>query len=129
MERGEFNDLMKDAFKDAEVTPSDNVWTNIELELEKEEGGAIRRRLFYYKMVAAASVIFAVGVAAASLYVLNSSSAIQGQQASLNKTSVERQLENQDPSQKAKNEIGSESNIAGNDSGRNNDNAENDGAN
>ena len=39
MERGEFNDLMKDAFKDAEATPSENVWTNIELDLEKAERG------------------------------------------------------------------------------------------
>ena len=81
MERGEFNDLMKDAFKDAEVTPSENVWTNIELDLEKAEGGDIRRRLFYYKMVAAASVIFALSVGFATLYVLNNSSRFENQQA------------------------------------------------
>jgi hypothetical protein len=83
MERGEFNDLMRDAFKDAEATPSENVWTNIELDLEKAEGGDIRRRLFYYKMVAAASIIFALSVGVGSVYVVNKSSRFENQQALL----------------------------------------------
>jgi hypothetical protein len=83
MERGEFNDLMKDAFKDAEVTPSGNVWTNIELDLEKAAGDDIRRRLFYYKMVAAASVVFALSVGATTLYYLSSSPRFGNQQALL----------------------------------------------
>ncbi|HOX83853.1 MAG TPA: hypothetical protein PLS08_12550 [Chryseolinea sp.] len=74
---------MKDAFKDAEVTPSENVWTNIELDLEKADGGDIRRRLFYYKMVAAASVIFALAAGSAALYVLNTSLRAENQQALL----------------------------------------------
>ncbi len=88
MERGEFNDLMKDAFKDAEATPSENVWTNIELDLEKAEGGDIRRRLFYYKMVAAASVIFALIAGSAALYVLNTSSTVENQQALLTESQI-----------------------------------------
>ncbi len=115
MERGEFNDLMQNAFKDAEATPSENVWTNIELELEKEEGGAIRRRLFYYKMVAAASVIFALSVAAASLYVVNSSSNFQNQQALLkNSSSVlkKAETENQEQPIRLQKEIDSNNNVS-----------------
>ncbi len=95
MERGEFNDLMKDAFKDAEVTPSENVWTNIELDLEKAEGGDIRRRLFYYKMVAAASVIFALSVGVASVFVVNQSSRFENQQALLKNKQKDIASENQ----------------------------------
>lgn len=95
MERGEFNDLMKDAFKDAEVTPSENVWTNIELDLEKAEGGDIRRRLFYYKMVAAASVIFALSVGVASVYIVNNSSRFENQQAFLKDQQKDIAAENQ----------------------------------
>ncbi len=95
MERGEFNDLMKDAFKDAEVTPSENVWTNIELDLEKAEGGDIRRRLFYYKMVAAASVIFALSVGVASVYVVKKSSHFENQEALLKNKQKEIASENQ----------------------------------
>ncbi len=113
MERGEFNDLMKDAFKDAEATPSENVWTNIELELEKEEGGAIRRRLLYYKMVAAASVIFALSVGAASLFVLDSSSKFQEQQALLNESSVKSSNENPKQPSATNKEVDSENGAVG----------------
>ncbi len=96
MERGEeFNDLMKDSFKDAEATPSENVWTNIELELEKEEGGIIRRRLFYYKMVAAASVIFALSVGAATFFILNTSSRNENHQTWLEVSKNSISTENQ----------------------------------
>src|SRR6188768_1396917 len=94
MERGEFNDLMKDAFKDAEVTPSGNVWTNIELDLEKAAGDDIRRRLFYYKMVAAASVIFALSVGATTLYYLTSASRFENHQAQLKEIQSKESTEN-----------------------------------
>ncbi len=68
MERRKFEESFKDAFQSAEEEPSENVWTNIELELEKEEGGAIRRRLLFYKLVAAASVAFAMCVAGVGYY-------------------------------------------------------------
>lgn len=62
MERRKFEDYWKDAFNGAEISPSDNVWTNIELDLEKEKGSQLKRRLFYYQLVAAASVIFTLGI-------------------------------------------------------------------
>jgi hypothetical protein len=60
MERRTFEDSLKDVFKDAEATPSDKVWTNVELELEKETGGSMRRRLAFYQLLAAAAVTLAL---------------------------------------------------------------------
>lgn len=68
MEREKFEASWKDSFDGAEITPSDKVWTNIELDLEKESGGALKRRLFFYKMLAAASVVFAMAIAGAAVY-------------------------------------------------------------
>lgn len=71
MERRKFEDPFKDAFHEAEVAPSENVWTNIELDLEKAEGGKMKRRLLFYKLLAAASVAFAMGVAGVGYYTMN----------------------------------------------------------
>jgi hypothetical protein len=71
MERRKFEDSFKDAFDEAQVTPSENVWTNIELDLEKAEGGKMKRRLLFYKLLAAASVAFAMGVAGVGYYTMS----------------------------------------------------------
>lgn len=68
MERRKFEDLFKDAFEGAEMSPTDGVWTNIELDLEKADGSTIRRRLLFYKMLAAASVTFALCLAGITYY-------------------------------------------------------------
>jgi hypothetical protein len=68
MEKGKFEDNWKDAFQGAEIGPSDHVWTNIELGLEKNESGGIRRKLLFYQTLAAASIIFALAVGASSVY-------------------------------------------------------------
>ncbi|MEJ7645365.1 MAG: hypothetical protein WKF87_12285 [Chryseolinea sp.] len=70
MERRNFEDSFKDAFREAESNPSDKVWTNIELELEKESGEKTRRTLFFYKMLAAASIAFALSIVGIGYYVL-----------------------------------------------------------
>ncbi|MBA4057458.1 MAG: hypothetical protein C0490_22275, partial [Marivirga sp.] len=70
MERRNFEDSFKNAFDGAEIPPSENVWTNIELELEKAEGGKIRRRLMFYKLLAAASIAFAMCVAGIGYYMV-----------------------------------------------------------
>ena len=67
MERRKFEDSFQDAFRDAEMNPSGQVWTNIELDLEKAEGDKM-------KMLAAASVVFAMCVAGIGYYILNDQS-------------------------------------------------------
>src|SRR5687767_2348039 len=69
MEREKFEQSFKDAFEKAEVSPSDNVWTNIELDLEKAKGTQLKKRLMFYQTLAAASVIFAMAIGGMSLFV------------------------------------------------------------
>jgi hypothetical protein len=73
MERRKFEDSFQEAFKDAEANPSEIVWANIELELEKTEGGKMKRRLMFFKTLAAASVIFAVMIGGVGYYFLKDS--------------------------------------------------------
>lgn len=69
MENNRFEDSFKNVFAGAEVSPSDAVWTNIELDLEKASGGQLKRNLLMFQLLAAASVAFAFGVTA--LYYLD----------------------------------------------------------
>jgi len=75
MERRKFEDSFKQAFDGTEVDTSDNVWTGIELELEKAEGDKTKRRLLFYKMLAAASVTFALCVAGIGYYIVDNKTA------------------------------------------------------
>lgn len=68
MEREKFEASWKKALEKAEVTPSDQVWKNIEFDLEKAKGSDLRRRLTFYKLLAAASVIFAMAVGGVGFY-------------------------------------------------------------
>jgi hypothetical protein len=68
MEKENFEDSLKHAFDKAEINPSEMVWTNIELDLEKAEGGKMRRSLLFFKMLTAASVVFALGVGSSVFY-------------------------------------------------------------
>src|SRR5690606_34864049 len=70
MERQKFEESLKKTFDQAEFTPSDKVWTNIELDLERLERGHMKKRLTFFKFLAAASVIFALGVAGTGIYML-----------------------------------------------------------
>ena len=62
MERQEFEESWKDAFKQAEIGPSESVWTNVELELEKVKGVKLQRRLVFFQLLTAASLLFAIGL-------------------------------------------------------------------
>lgn len=73
MERRKFEDSFQEAFKNAEATPSESVWTNIELDLEKADGDKMKRRLFFFKMLAAASIVFAMSFAGIGYYVFQRS--------------------------------------------------------
>lgn len=68
MEREKFEGSWKKAFEGAEVSPSENVWTNIELDLEKARGGELKKRLIFYKMLAAACVVFAMALGTVGYY-------------------------------------------------------------
>jgi len=68
MERQKFEDSWKESFKDAEVSPSDNLWTNIELDLEKENGSKMKRRIMFFQLLAAASIAFAMTFAGVGVY-------------------------------------------------------------
>jgi hypothetical protein len=71
MEKQKFEDSLKKAFENAEVNPSENVWTNIELDLEKASGGHLKQRVVFFQMVAAACIIFALGVGVGILILRN----------------------------------------------------------
>lgn len=68
MEREKFEESWKDAFENAGIAPSDGVWVNIELELEKAKGGQLKRRLMFYQMLAAASVVLAMTIGGVAYY-------------------------------------------------------------
>ncbi len=68
MERGKFEESWKNAFDKADVSPSDKVWTNVELDLEKAKGSHLKGRLIFYQMLAAASVIFSIAIGSFGLY-------------------------------------------------------------
>jgi hypothetical protein len=95
MEKGKFEDSVNDAFRNAEVSPSEDSWTNIALELEKANGAQLKRRVFVYKMLAAASVIFIVGLGF-GMYVINDRNAdLANQLALLQKQNAEQLATNE----------------------------------
>lgn len=72
MERQEFEDSWKKAFDKAEIPPSENAWTNIELDLERANGSKLRKRLVVFQLLAAASVVFALGLGVGVFIMKNS---------------------------------------------------------
>jgi hypothetical protein len=69
MEKRKNEGEWRKAFDEAEINPSDNVWVNIELDLEKAKGTQLKKRLIFYQLLAAASLMFSIGVGV-SVYML-----------------------------------------------------------
>ena len=63
----EFERQWEDAFKDAEMAPSEGVWDKIDSNISKDEAGYFRKRAFLFKLLAAASIAFALGVSVFSI--------------------------------------------------------------
>lgn len=58
--RPEFENAWKKAFLDAEMNPSDDVWTRIDAALANQEAARYKKKAFYYKIAAAASILLAL---------------------------------------------------------------------
>lgn len=72
MERENFDDSWKKAFEQSEVAPSENVWTNIALDLERAKGSKLKKRLVIFQLLAAASIVFAMGLGV-GVYIMKNS--------------------------------------------------------
>lgn len=57
-----FEDQWKEAFEDAEITPSANLWKNIDNQLTMQESGKYRKGFLFYRAVAAACIICLLGM-------------------------------------------------------------------
>ena len=55
--RSAFEDQWRDAFDDAEMTPSAGLWKNIDNQLTQQENGKYRRGFIFYRSLAAACVV------------------------------------------------------------------------
>jgi len=60
--RSAFEEQWKDAFEGAEVTPSADLWKNIDNQLTMQENGKYRKGFIFYRAVAAACIICLLGL-------------------------------------------------------------------
>lgn len=89
MERQSFEDKLKDAFKNAALDPSPQVWNSIELDIARAESDKLRRKMVFFKLLAAASVVFGLAVAGATVLYFNQISNIQDQLAYRNESTAD----------------------------------------
>jgi len=67
-ERQKFDDAWRDAFQQAEQTPSAEVWSALDHHLTQTEGGIMKRRVIFYQRLAAAAILFALAFGALTAY-------------------------------------------------------------
>jgi hypothetical protein len=67
-ERQKFDDAWRDAFQQAEQTPSAEVWSALDHHLTQAEGGIMKRRVIFYQRLAAAAILFALAFGALTAY-------------------------------------------------------------
>ncbi|MEM9858530.1 MAG: hypothetical protein AAF843_14300 [Bacteroidota bacterium] len=63
-----FEDQWRNAFEDAEMSPSPAVWDKVELALANSANGKFKRRIIFFKLMAAASVAFALSIGGIGIY-------------------------------------------------------------
>jgi hypothetical protein len=63
-----FESQWRNAFVEAEYLPSEGVWTNIELSLQKSATGQMKKRLLFFQLLAAASIAFAMTIGGVGIY-------------------------------------------------------------
>ncbi|MDN5214080.1 hypothetical protein QQ020_18535 [Fulvivirgaceae bacterium BMA12] len=66
--RGRFEKAWQDAFDGKELSPSPELWKNLDRHLANQETKKYRKGIFIYKWVAAAAVVIALGVSAVYFY-------------------------------------------------------------
>ncbi len=67
-ERSSYEQQWKQAFEQAELKPSDDLWENIDGALTRQESGKYRRGFFFYRAVAAVALLVLAGL---GLYTAN----------------------------------------------------------
>ncbi len=67
-EQSAYEKMWQEAFEDAQITPSADLWKNIDNRLTQQESGKYRRGFFFYRAVAAACLLCLLGL---GIYTVN----------------------------------------------------------
>jgi hypothetical protein len=96
-ERQKFDNAWRDAFQQAEQNPPVEIWSALDHELTRAEGGVMKRKVIFYQRLAAASVLVALAFGSLTTY-YNRKQSISGvsEISSANKLNNTTGKENQD---------------------------------
>ncbi len=94
MENQPVEDSFRNAFQDAEMNPSSDIWAHVELGIEKDAGNVLKRRLAIYRWVAAASIIVAISILGINIYTNTFTATPQNSIVLNNKQGIDSQTEN-----------------------------------